>query len=42
MLQLQELKDYFGDDAAEIWFDAGIKQSGAPEAFLDRVNKWIS
>jgi hypothetical protein len=39
MLQLQELKDYFGDDAAEIWFDAGIKQSGA---FLDRVNKWIA
>lgn len=39
MEQLAELGKYYGDDLAELWFDAGVHQ--AP-SFVKRVNDFIS
>eukprot|EP00912_Choanoflagellata_sp_UC4_P001158 UC4_evm1s721 len=39
MLQLAELSKYFGSDLAEIWFDAGVKQSNA---FVKRVANFVA
>eukprot|EP00039_Didymoeca_costata_P023435 m.7098 g.7098 ORF g.7098 m.7098 type:complete len:492 (+) comp3647_c0_seq1:90-1565(+) len=39
MTQLQELATRFGNDTAEIWFDAGVRQSNA---FVERVNNFVS
>ena len=37
--QLTELGEKYGEDLAEIWFDAGVRQS---DAFVSRVNSLIA
>lgn len=39
MLQLRELAQKYGKDLAELWFDAGIKQS---DAFVARVDDFVA
>lgn len=39
MVQLAELSRYFGESLAEIWFDAGVKQS---DAFVKRVADFVA
>jgi len=39
LAQLREIQMYFGVDLAQVWFDAGVKQTNA--SFLADVDQWI-
>lgn len=39
LAQLAEIQAYYGDQLAQVWFDAGVKQTNA--SFLGAVNRWI-